>query len=149
MQHMAQAAATAKVQYRIGGMACGFCVATIGKAIGGMPGVKSVHVNLAHEETLIEFDPERVAPEKFERTLNELGYAVRSLDRLRAFDEERAELARKRDDLLFAAALALVSLSAMALMWLELLPPRGMASLYWLMPLLALATIFGPGWQIL
>ena len=146
---MTQTAATAKVQYRIGGMACGFCVASIGKAIGRMPGVRSVHVNLAHEETLIEFDPGRVAPEKFERTLNELGYSVRSLDRLRAFDEERAELARKRDDLLFAGALALVSLSAMALMWLELLPPRGMASLYWLMPLLALATMFGPGWQIL
>ncbi len=138
-----------KVQYRIGGMACGFCVATIGKAIGRMPGVKSVHVNLAHEETLIEFDPERAAPEKFERTLNELGYSVRSLDRLRAFDEERAELARKRDDLLFAAGLASIALCAMTLMWLELLPPRGMAALYWLMPLLALATIFGPGWQIL
>jgi len=138
-----------KVQYRIGGMACGFCVASIGRAIGRMPGVKSVHVNLAHEETLIEFDPGRVAPQKLEQTLNELGYSVRSVDRLRALEEEQTELARKRDDLLFAAALALVSLSAMALMWLELLPPRGMASLYWLMPLLALATIFGPGWQIL
>ncbi|HEY4637573.1 MAG TPA: heavy metal translocating P-type ATPase, partial [Burkholderiales bacterium] len=138
-----------KIQYRIGGMACGFCVASIGKAIGRMPGVKSVHVNLAHEETLIEFDPGRVAPQKFEQTLNALGYTVRSLDRLRAFEEERAELARKRDDLLFAAGLALVSLSAMSLMWLELLPPRGMAALYWLMPLLALATVFGPGWQIL
>ncbi|MEX2241201.1 MAG: cation-translocating P-type ATPase, partial [Burkholderiales bacterium] len=142
-------AALAKVQYRIGGMACGFCVASIGKAIGRMPGVKSVHVNLAHEETLIEFDPGRVAPQKFEQTLNELGYTVRSLDRLRAYEEERTELRRKRDDLLYAAALALVSLSAMSLMWLELLPPRGMASLYWLMPLLALATMFGPGWQIL
>jgi copper chaperone CopZ len=83
-----------KIQYRIGGMACGFCVASIGKAIGRMPGVKSVHVNLAHEETLIEFDPGRVAPQKFEQTLNALGYTVRSLDRLRAFEEERAELAR-------------------------------------------------------
>ena len=142
-------AATAKVQFRIGGMACGFCVASIGKAIGRMPGVKSVHVNLAHEETLIEFDPGRIAPQKFEQTLNALGYTVRSLDRLRAYEEERTELARKRDDLLFAAALALISLSAMSLMWLQLLPPRGMAALYWLMPLLALATVFGPGWQIL
>ncbi len=149
---MTQAAASAKVQYRIGGMACGFCVATIGKAIGRMPGVHSVNVNLAHEETLIEFDPGRVAPEKFKQALNELGYTVRSLDRLRSYEEEQAELRRKRDDLLFAAALALVSLSAMTLMWLELWPllwPGAMASMYWLMPLLALATIFGPGWQIL
>jgi copper chaperone CopZ len=42
------------VQYRIDAMACGFCVATIGKAIGRMPGVKSVHVNLAHEEEQAE-----------------------------------------------------------------------------------------------
>jgi copper chaperone CopZ len=89
-------------------MACGFCVASIGKAIGRMPGVKSVHVNLAHEQTLIEFDPKRVAPQKFEQTLNDLGYTVRGLDRLRASAEQQAELARKRDDLLFAAALALV-----------------------------------------
>lgn len=124
---MTQAAATAKVQYRIGGMACGFCVASITKAIGRMPGVRSVHVNLAHEEALIEFDPGLVAPRKLEQTLNDLGYTVRSPDRLRAFDEEQAELRRKRDDLLFAAALALASLSAMALMWLEQLPARGRA----------------------
>jgi P-type Cu+ transporter len=61
---MKQAATSAKIQYRIGGMACGFCVATIGKAIGRLPGVHSVNVNLAHEEALIEFDPARVAPEE-------------------------------------------------------------------------------------
>jgi P-type Cu+ transporter len=142
-------AALAKAQYRIGGMACSFCVATVTQALERLPGVKRVHVNLAHEETLIEFDPARVAPQTLENTLNEIGYTVRSADRLRAFEEEAAELRQRRDDLLFGAALALVSLGAMSLMWLELLPPWAMASMYWLMPFLALSTVFGPGWHIL
>lgn len=45
------------------------------------------NANEAHEETLIEFDPKRVAPQKFGQTLNDLGYAVRSLERLRASEE--------------------------------------------------------------
>jgi len=38
-----------KVQYRIGGMARGFRVASIGKAIGHMPRMRDVHVNVIHE----------------------------------------------------------------------------------------------------
>ncbi|MEW5707518.1 MAG: heavy metal translocating P-type ATPase [Pseudomonadota bacterium] len=139
----------AKLQLRVGGMACSFCVTSIGKALGRMPGVRSVNVNLAHEEALVEFDPRRVTPDALQRTLVDLGYTVRNPDRLRAFEEEEAELRQRRDDLLVAAALALVSFAAMGLMWLELLPPEGMASLYWLMPFLALSTVFGPGWHIL
>ena len=43
----------AKLQLKIGGMACSFCVACITKALGRMDGVCDVNVNLAHEETLI------------------------------------------------------------------------------------------------
>ncbi|GIX26915.1 MAG: copper-translocating P-type ATPase [Burkholderiales bacterium] len=139
----------AKLQLHIGGMACYFCVASIGKVLGRIPGVLSVNVNLAHEEALIEFDPRRVTPEALRQTLVDLGYTVRSADRLRAFEEEEAELRQRRDDLLVAAALALVSFAAMGLMWLERLPPERMASLYWLMPFLALSTLFGPGWRVL
>lgn len=139
----------AKLQLRVGGMACSFCVTSIGKALGRMPGVRSVNVNLAHEEALVEFDPRRVTPDALQRTLVDLGYTVRNPDRLRAFEEEEAELRQRRDDLLVAAAFALVSFAAMGLMWLELLPPEGMAALYWLMPFLALSTVFGPGWHVL
>ncbi len=139
----------AKLQLRIGGMACSFCVASISKALGRMPGVLSVNVNLAHEEALVEFDPRRVTPEALRRTLVDLGYTVRSPDRLRAFEEEERELRQRRDDLRVAVGFALVSFAAMGLMWLELLPPEAMAALYWLMPFLALSTVFGPGWHIM
>ncbi|MCZ7566134.1 MAG: heavy metal translocating P-type ATPase [Burkholderiales bacterium] len=137
------------LQLKVGGMACSFCVASIEKALGRMRGVSSVNVNLAHEETLVAFDPDSVSADAIRRTLRELGYTIRDPDRVRAFEEQAAELALARENLLFAALLSAVSLGAMALMWLEALPPRGMAAMYWLAPSLALATVFGPGWHIL
>jgi len=138
-----------KIQLKIGGMACSFCVASITKALGRMDGVHNVNVNLAHEETLIEFNPGVVSADDLQETLRDLGYTIRDSNKVRAFEEQEEELKQQRDNLLFAAALSAISLSAMALMWLERLPPQAMAALYWLMPVLALSTIFGPGWHIL
>jgi len=138
-----------KIQLKIGGMACSFCVASIAKALGRMDGVRNVNVNLAHEEALIEFNPEAVTAGALRETLRDLGYTIRDPNKVRAFEEQEAELRLQRDNLLFAAGLSAISLTAMSLMWLEWLPPRGMASMYWLMPILALSTVFGPGWHIL
>ncbi|HEX9811800.1 MAG TPA: heavy metal translocating P-type ATPase [Burkholderiales bacterium] len=140
---------TVKRQYKIGGMACSFCVASISKALGRLAGVQRVNVNLAHEEALVEFNPARVTSREIERTLRDLGYTLRDPDRLRAFEQEAAELEEARANLLLAGAHTLVSLGAMSLMWLEWMPPRGMAAMYWLMPILALSVMFGPGWHIL
>jgi Cu+-exporting ATPase len=140
---------TRKLQLKIGGMACSFCVASITKALGRMDGVRSVNVNLAHEEALIEFNPAVVTAGELRETLRDLGYTIRDPNKVRAYEEQEAEIKEHRDNLLFAAALAAISLTAMTLMWFEWLPPRGMAALYWLMPTLALATVFGPGWHIL
>ena len=140
---------TMKRQYKIGGMACSFCVASISKALGRLTGVRRVNVNLAHEEALVEFDPAQVSSGDIERTLRDLGYTLRDPDRLRAFEQEAAELKEARTNLLLAAAHTLVSLGAMSLMWLEWMPPRGMAAMYWAMPILALSVMFGPGWHIL
>jgi heavy metal translocating P-type ATPase len=143
------AARLERLQLKIGGMACSFCVAGITKALGRMAGVEKVSVNLAHEEALIEFDGRKVSSADLESTLRDLGYTIRDPNKVRAFEEQAAELAWQRDNLLYAAGLALVSLGAMTLMWLEALPPGGMAALYWLMPMLALSAMFGPGWHIM
>jgi len=45
-----------KLQVKVGGMACSFCTLTIEKALGRLEGVAAVHVSLAHEEALIEYD---------------------------------------------------------------------------------------------
>jgi len=142
-------AETKKLQFKIGGMACSFCVASITKALGRMDGVCNVNVNLAHEETLVEYTPSIITPNELKETLLELGYTVRDPNKVRACEEQEAELKQQRQNLVVAAGFAAISLGAMTLMWLEQLPPQGMAALYWLMPILALSTMFGPGWHIL
>jgi Cu+-exporting ATPase len=142
-------AGTEKVQFKIGGMACSFCVASITKALGRMEGVRDVNVNLAHEETLVEYEPLKIGPAKLKETLLDLGYTVRDANKVRSFEEEEAEIREQRNNLLMAAGFTAVALGAMALMWFDVLPPQGMAAMFWLMPILALSTVFGPGWHIL
>jgi heavy metal translocating P-type ATPase len=142
-----------KLQLKIGGMSCSFCVASIEKAVGRTDGVRRVSVNLAHEEALIEYDPARIAPDRLKETLLELGYTVRDAKTVRTFEEEEAELREQRNDLLLAAGFTLAALAGMVLGWLGVLPmARGGSPwlfLSWLMTTLALATTFGPGWHIL
>lgn len=138
-----------KLQLKIAGMACSFCVASITKAIGRMHGVRDVNVNLAHEEALIAFDPARVTPTRLTQTLVELGYTVRDARKVRTFDEEDADLRRERNNLLLAAGYTTVSFLAMLGMWLDLWPQGAWPFLSWLLPVLALAMVFGPGWHIL
>ncbi len=142
-----------KLQLKIGGMSCSFCVASIEKAMGRMDGVHRASVNLAHEEALIEYEPAKVAPDRLKEILLELGYTVRDAKKVRTFEEEEAELRDQRNNLFTAVGFTLVALGAMLLGWLGALPmARGgpvWLILSGLMTTLALATVFGPGWHIL
>ena len=60
-----------KLQVKIGGMSCSFCTTTIQKAYSRMDGVQAVHVSLAHEEALIEYDPALLAPTELRDTLRD------------------------------------------------------------------------------
>lgn len=142
--------ARAKLQLKIGGMSCSFCVASITKALERIEGVYSATVNLAHEEALIEYEPGKVSAAQLKDTLLDLGYTVHDPKRLRTIEEEEAEAARERNRLLVAAGFAAVTLGVMAAMWLGFVrTPDAPLYLRWLMPALALGTVFGPGWRIL
>ncbi len=133
------------LQVNIGGMSCSFCTMTIQKAYGRMEGVEDVHISLAHEEALIEYDPAQRTPDELQEVLRQLGYTVRDPDKVRAYEEQKAELREARKRLLVASAFTAASLALMIAMWLGYSRP-------WvrpLMPALALATVFGPGWHIL
>lgn len=139
-----------RLQLKLGGMSCSFCVASITKALGRMEGVREANVNLAHEEALVDYEPQRVSPMRIKQTLLELGYTVRDADKVRTFEEEEAELHSERNNLLLAATFALIGISLMVIMWLHLI---SMGTLWpivvFALPTMALATIFGPGWHIL
>lgn len=133
------------LQLKIGGMSCSFCVGTIEKAVGRLPGVHEVSVNLAHEETLVRFDPSKVEADRIRRTITDVGYTVRDPRKVVGFEEQERELSEGLVRLLLAAGFTVISLYLMALGWLT-----GGAARYPVpILLLALATILGPGWHIL
>lgn len=138
-----------RLQLKVGGMACSFCVASLTKAVERLPGVLQAAVNLAHEEVLVRFDPLRIAPQQIGRAIVDLGYTVRDADKVRTFEEEQAELRRARDFLLAATAFTIGALALMALMWMGALMRPAPLWLRSAMPALALATIFWPGRHIL
>ncbi|HHM13100.1 MAG TPA: cation-translocating P-type ATPase [Planctomycetaceae bacterium] len=141
---------TDRLQVKIGGIECSFCVGTITKALLQMEGVESVHVNMAHEEALVIYDPSRITPTDIKETLRAIGYTVRDVGQERTAQEQEAELRSERRNLLFAAVLAAIAFQFMVLMWLDLLAmDRAWSAMIWLAPTLALSTMFGPGWRFL
>ncbi len=146
----ARAGGTEKLQLKVGGMSCSFCVASMTKALERTEGVRRASVNLAHEEALIEYEPSRVSPNQLKRIILDLGYTVRDAKKVRTFEEEQAELIGERNNLLIAASFTVVALTMMILMWVGVIAhPETVPLLPLLMPLLALGTVFGPGWHIL
>jgi heavy metal translocating P-type ATPase len=110
-----------------------------------MEGVKEVHVSLAHEEALVEYEPETVRPEALQDTLIAVGYTVRDPEKVRTFEEEEEEIRRERDRLIIAGSLTGMALIHMLLMWLGRMLPYH----YWISPALALTTVFLVGGPIL
>jgi P-type Cu+ transporter len=134
-----------KVHYKIGGMSCSFCVDTIQRALGRMVGVQEVHVSLAHEEALVEYDPAKVSPEELKETLRAVGYTVRDPEQVRSLEEEEEEMRRERDRLVIAVALSWSALVLMALMWLGRMFPHTER----IIPVIAVITVFFVGRPIL
>lgn len=133
-----------KYQVKIGGIACSFCKETIEKACRMQRGVQSVHVSLSHEEALVVYDPAITDKRAIDKTLNDMGYTVRSPENVKAFEEQQEELKLARKHLAFALVLTLISLGLMILMW------SGIRQVWfrWIMLILALSTMFGPGRHI-
>jgi heavy metal translocating P-type ATPase len=134
-----------KLQVKIGGMACSFCVETIKKGLGRSEGVAEVNVSLAHEEALIAYDAAKVTAIDLTDTLRSLGYTVRDPNKVRTFEEEEAELGHERDRLLIAGAAAWAGFMVMLLMWVG----RSHPLVPWFMAALALVMVVGPGFYIL
>jgi len=134
-----------KLQVKIGGMACSFCVETIKKGLGRTEGVAEVNVSLAHEEALIAYDAAKVTATALTDTLRSLGYTVRDPHKARTFEEEETELGHERDRLIIAGAAAWAGFMAMLLMWVGRYHPL----VPWFMAALACVMVFGPGLYIL
>ena len=133
-----------KLQMKIGGLACSFCAQSINKAFSRVEGVEGVNVSLAHEEVLVRYDDNHVDRPELEQTILDLGYTLRDPEKVKAFEEQQEELAQHKRRLIIATGFTVVALAIMVAMWSGYM-------VWWFpyaMMVLALATVFGPGWYI-
>lgn len=133
-----------KLHIKVGGISCSFCAESIRKAYRRIDAVKDISVSLAHEEVLIQYDPENITEIELKNTLHQLGYTVRDPKKVRTFEEEEAELRREKWRLIIAAGFTGSAALLMNSTRLGFHPQW----FPWPMMVLALVTIFGPGWYI-
>jgi len=69
-----------KARFKITGMTCANCAATIEKGIGGLDGVESASVNFAAETLTAEYFDDKIKPSDIEEKVKALGYGVASAD---------------------------------------------------------------------
>lgn len=100
----------ARIRARIAGLHCSLCTGTIEKALGRQPGVDKVAVSLTHEQALVDYDPDLIAPEDILTTLRDIGYDLYDPRKLRPFEEEEADLVREGQRLLVAVAASLAAI---------------------------------------
>lgn len=60
----------------IGGMHCASCVSSVEKALLGVPGVRSAHVNLATERASVDYETQTVEPTQLDRAVESAGFRV-------------------------------------------------------------------------
>ena len=58
------------------GMSCNHCVNSIKNAVGALPGVAGVTVDLNHQKVTVEFAPEQVTIGNIKETIEDQGYEV-------------------------------------------------------------------------
>ncbi|MGH3629523.1 MAG: cation transporter, partial [Sciscionella sp.] len=104
----------ARIRARIAGLHCSLCTGTIEKALGRMDGVGQVAVSLTHEQALVDYNPDVVAPEHILSTLRDIGYELYDPRKLRPFEDEEHQLVREGVRLLAAITASLAAIGLIA-----------------------------------
>ena len=133
------------LQLKIGGMSCSFCVSTIWKAASRLDGVTEAAVNLAHEEALVRFHPERVSPQAIVDAIRDVGYTVRDPRKVAPFEDRAAELRRELNRLRVSGLVTAAGVGVMLAMWSGVREPI----FPWIVLALALIQVFVVGRPIL
>lgn len=63
-----------KKSFKIDGMSCKHCVASVEKGVGEMPGVEKVKVSLRKGKAEIKFDDQLLSAQQILDKITELGY---------------------------------------------------------------------------
>lgn len=95
----------AKISFKVTGMTCAACSAAVERALNDLEGASEISVNLATGRTVVEYDPEKLSPQKIFDAVESKGYGISSGDD----SSEREERAVRvlRNDLMLSAVFAI------------------------------------------
>ena len=68
--------ASREITLSVPDVSCEHCVKTIDGALGALPGVAAVKVDLASKTVSLRYEPTQVTLERIEETLDDAGYTV-------------------------------------------------------------------------
>jgi Cu+-exporting ATPase len=74
---MSEVASDNLLEFKVSGLHCGGCVATVEKAVGALPGVASVEVSLEEGRARVRLGSPPADPAAIERAVREAGYSAR------------------------------------------------------------------------
>jgi len=144
-----------KETYRVHGMHCASCVATIEGALGQTAGVRSATVNFASETALVEFDEKVVSESALAAVVKSAGYHLAvggaektgsgSHEHHHAEMESAAEVKRMKRKLVVGAVLSVFIFLGSFPEWFSFVPP--ILNQNWLLLVLTTPVQFWVGWQ--
>jgi len=116
-----------KVVFRVGGMACAMCVASLESALRKLHGVVEVRVNLASEKAYVTYNPRLVGMAEMKKAVADAGYQFLGLSGEEASaDKERVaqekDLAMKKKRIIIGSAASIVLMALMHLPVHHLIP---------------------------
>ncbi|WP_020500964.1 heavy metal translocating P-type ATPase [Sciscionella marina] len=110
-----------RIRAKVAGLHCSLCTGTIEKTLGRLDGVGQVAVSLTHEQVLVDYEAERITPERILGNLRDVGYALYDPRKLRTFEDEERDLVREGKRLFVALGLSLVAMTQIAEGWWNIL----------------------------
>ncbi len=139
-------------ELRISGMSCAACAQRIEKGLAKLPGVSSANVNFAAEKAVVEYDSATVGISQMKALVEELGYKAHDVSDQAEVDAEKAEregeIRRQKHLFVFAAALSLPLVLAMAAELMGFMGPWVHTMMNpWVQLALATPVQFIAGWQ--
>jgi copper chaperone len=68
--------ASREITLSVPDVSCEHCVKTVSGALGALPSVEAVNVDLTSKTVSLRYEPRQVTLERIEETLDEAGYTV-------------------------------------------------------------------------
>ncbi|MDG5814165.1 heavy metal translocating P-type ATPase [Chitinispirillales bacterium ANBcel5] len=131
------------LSFKVGGMSCTSCAATVEKTLNAIAGVRNATVNFASERVTISYQPNSVTLSDLKKAVSDAGYTIVEESETEGLKEEPGVL-KARKKMVISAALSALMMTMMALhMFVTPIPGYLLLTV-----LIGLPVVFINGWHV-